>query len=52
MVFTGGKEEHEAVETLLSELDSQAWTVCMSRLINRPTAPVLTLAIKSMKVRS
>ena len=51
-MLSGGKEEHEAVEALLSELDSQAWTVCMSKLINRPTAPVLTLAIKSKKVQS
>lgn len=48
VLFAGGQAEHDAVMKLLSDLHPQEWTVCNSRILNRPKAPVLTLAIKAL----
>ncbi|PNW75213.1 hypothetical protein CHLRE_12g517550v5 [Chlamydomonas reinhardtii] len=40
---SGGLEEYEAVKALTSELSPSYWTASETRLLNRPTAPILLL---------
>lgn len=42
----GGMEEYAAVSALLEELPPQYWVSSQIKLLNRPTAPVLLLALK------
>ncbi|GBF94396.1 rRNA methylase [Raphidocelis subcapitata] len=44
MAYTGhpgGQEEYDAVKALLTELSPSFWVTAETRLVNRPTAPIL-----------